>query len=144
MFTDLSPMKLFAIAVVAIFVFGPDKLPEFIQNAAGFLRKVRGFADSAKQDLRSELGPEFKDLDFEDLHPKTLVRKHLRDSGDLAALEEIRSALDPRPDLEEIAATVRDPAGAQKAAAEEAGIVSLTKDAASNPPARPAFDPDAT
>ncbi|WP_443074809.1 sec-independent translocase [Streptomyces sp. NBC_01431] len=139
MFMELSPMKLVAIAIVAIFVFGPDKLPEFIQNAAGVLRKVRAFADSAKQDLRSELGPEFKDFEFEDLHPKTFVRKRMLDGGNLAGLGEIRNALDPRPELEEITVAVRDTADSRTP-----GTVSLAKDAHATPPTRHAFDPDAT
>ncbi|MFD9823209.1 sec-independent translocase [Streptomyces violascens] len=141
MFMELSPMKLVAIALVAIFVFGPDKLPEFIQNATSVLRKMRAFADSARQDIRSELGPEFKDFEFEDLHPKTFVRKHMLDGDHLAGLEEIRNALDPRPELEEIAAAVRDTADGGGRAP---GTVSLTKDAQATPPTRHAFDPDAT
>ncbi|MFJ8389985.1 sec-independent translocase [Streptomyces sp. NPDC094438] len=139
MFTELSPMKLIAIAIVAIFVFGPEKLPEFIRNATGVLRKVRAFADSAKQDLRSELGPEFKDFEFEDLHPKTFVRKHMLEGDGLAGLEEIRNALDLRPELEEAAAAVRDTADGR-----EPGAVSLAKDAGTNPSTRHAFDPDTT
>ncbi|MFI6475766.1 sec-independent translocase [Streptomyces sp. NPDC050516] len=135
-------MKVVAIAIVAIFVFGPDKLPEFIRNATGVLRKVRTFADSAKQDLRSELGPEFKDFEFEDLHPKTFVRKHMLDGDEFAGMEQIRNALDPRPELEEITAAMRD--GADGADGREPGAVSLTKVAEANPPARHVFDPDAT
>ena len=41
------------------------------------IRKVREFSDSAKEDIRSELGPEFKDFEFEDLNPKTFIRKNL-------------------------------------------------------------------
>jgi sec-independent protein translocase protein TatB len=155
MFTELSPMKLLAIAIVAIFVFGPDKLPEFIRNATGVLRKVRAFTESAKQDLRSELGPEFKDFEFEDLHPKAFVRKHVLDGADGLGLNEIRSAFDLRPELEEVSADVRDAAhgaGASPAGAvappsaehhtKQPGAVSFTKDAAA--PAHAAFDPEAT
>ncbi|MFJ8311118.1 MULTISPECIES: sec-independent translocase [unclassified Streptomyces] len=157
MFTELSPMKLLAIAIVAIFVFGPDKLPEFIRNATGVLRKVRAFADSAKQDLRSELGPEFKDFEFEDLHPKTFVRKHVLDGADDLGLDKIRSALDLRPELEEVSGVVRDaahgagagPAGsvAQPSAehhANQPGAVSFTKGAEAAAPSHSVFDPDAT
>ncbi|MFD7015687.1 sec-independent translocase [Streptomyces sp. NPDC059928] len=138
MFTDLSPMKLLTIAIVAMFVFGPEKLPEFIRNATGVLHKVRAFADSARQDIRSELGPEFKDFEFEDLHPKTFVRKHMLDGDGLAGLEEIRNALDPRPELEEVTTVVNDTAD------REVGTVSLTKDAPAEQHTRHAFDPDAT
>ncbi|GGU48072.1 sec-independent translocase [Streptomyces violascens] len=139
MFTELGPMKLLTIAIVAMFVFGPEKLPEFIRNATGVLRRVRAFADSARQEVRSELGPEFKDFEFEDLHPKTFVRKHMLEGDGLAGLEEIRNALDPRPELEEVTAAVRD-TGAGRAP----GAVSLAKGAPANPSTRHVFDPDAT
>ncbi|MFF4188863.1 hypothetical protein ACFYZ9_37275 [Streptomyces sp. NPDC001691] len=69
---------------------------------------MRAFTDSARQDLRSELAPAFEDFEFEDLHPKTFVRKHMPDGGGLAAVDEIRNAFDPRPEREEVAAAVRD------------------------------------
>ena len=47
----------------------------------GFIRKIREFSDSAKEDIRSELGPEFKDFEFEDLNPKTFIRKQLDRRG---------------------------------------------------------------
>ena len=102
MLFDVSPLDLLVLGVMIILLFGPDKLPEIIQKAAGFLRQVRAFSEAAKEDVRSELGPEFKDLDPADLNPKTFVRKHLLDGDDLG-IEEIRSVLDPdrsqdRPD----------------------------------------------
>ncbi|MGP9023166.1 sec-independent translocase [Streptomyces sp. BR1] len=154
MFTDVGPMELVTIAILAVLLFGPDKLPEVIRNVTGFLRKIREFSDNAKQEIRSELGPEFKDFDFEDLHPKTFVRKHvLNGEGDVLGLDEIRSALDPRPELTEVADAVRGAAdGAagrtSSAGPDQAGSapapVRLTKDGEAAPPAHPAFDPDAT
>ncbi|MBD0742434.1 sec-independent translocase [Streptomyces sp. CBMA152] len=154
MFTDVGPMELVTIAILAVLLFGPDKLPEVIRNVTGFLRKIREFSDNAKQEIRSELGPEFKDFDFEDLHPKTFVRKHvLNGEGDGLGLDEIRSALDPRPELAEVADAVRGAADSaagrgSTAGSDQAGPtptpVRLTKDGAATPPAHPAFDPDAT
>jgi sec-independent protein translocase protein TatB len=43
------------------------------------LRYLRTVAGSAQQQLSKELGPEFEDLDFRDLHPRTFVQKHLLD-----------------------------------------------------------------
>lgn len=77
MFTDIGPLEVITLLVMAVVVFGPDKLPKLIQDTMGFVRKIRSFADSAKEDIRSELGPDFKDFEFQDLHPKTFVRKQL-------------------------------------------------------------------
>ena len=69
--------ELAVIAFVAILVFGPDKLPDFARQAGRMARKVREFANEARDELREELGPEFADLDFKDLDPRTIVRKHI-------------------------------------------------------------------
>lgn len=65
------------IAFVAVLVFGPDKLPELARQAGQMLRKARTFANSARDELRSELGPEYADLELRDLDPRTIVRKHI-------------------------------------------------------------------
>jgi sec-independent protein translocase protein TatB len=65
------------IFVVAVLVFGPDRLPDFARQAGRFLRQVRAFTQSARDDLRNELGPEFADLELTDLDPRKAVRKHI-------------------------------------------------------------------
>lgn len=71
------------IVVVAIIVFGPDRLPDFARQAGRMVRQLRGFAQSAQQGLRDELGPEYANLRLTDLDPRQAVRKHL-----LEALED--------------------------------------------------------
>jgi sec-independent protein translocase protein TatB len=70
------------IAFVAVLVFGPDKLPELARQAGRFLRQVRTMANSARDDLRNELGPEFADLELRDLDPREIVRKHILEAMD--------------------------------------------------------------
>ncbi|MBB6629025.1 Sec-independent protein translocase subunit TatB [Nocardioides sp. KIGAM211] len=65
------------IAFVAVLVFGPDKLPDLARQAGRMIRKGREFANSARDELRSELGPEYADLELRDLDPRTIVRKHI-------------------------------------------------------------------
>ena len=65
------------LAFVAVLVFGPDKLPEFAKQAAQLIKQVRRMANSARDELRSELGPEYADLELRDLDPRTIVRKHI-------------------------------------------------------------------
>lgn len=78
--------ELAVIALVAILVFGPDRLPELAKQAGGMLRKARDFANSARDELRDELGPGYADLELRDLDPRTIVRKHIieamEDAGD--------------------------------------------------------------
>ncbi|MFG2561432.1 sec-independent translocase [Streptomyces sp. NPDC048496] len=152
MFSDVGLLELVTLVVLAVLLFGPDKLPEVIQNVSGFIRKFREFSENAKQEIRSELGPEFGDFDFEDLNPKAFVRKHVLDGNGLG-LDEIRSALDPRQELAEVADAVRgaaDGAAVRGSSAEPAlhkavtSPVSLRKGEDAAPTGRPSFDPDAT
>ncbi|MFD7832086.1 sec-independent translocase, partial [Kitasatospora sp. NPDC059803] len=102
MFSDVGGLEILTLAVMAIIIFGPDKLPKLIQDTMGFIRKVRSFADNAKEDIRSELGPEFKDFEFEDLNPKTFVRKQLLgDEEDPLGLKEMKDSLDIRSVLDD-------------------------------------------
>ncbi|HEY3870187.1 MAG TPA: sec-independent translocase [Actinocrinis sp.] len=77
MFFDLSPLEIIVLLGMAVVLFGPDKLPQAAASAARFLRQVRAFSESARSDLRKELGPEFGDIGLEDLNPKNFVRKNL-------------------------------------------------------------------
>ncbi|MFJ9629631.1 sec-independent translocase [Streptomyces sp. NPDC101175] len=148
MFPDVGLPELVTLAILAVLLFGPDKLPEIIQNAAEFIRKVRAFSDSAKEEIRSELGPEFKDFEFEDLHPKTFVRKHVLDGdgdgiGRDLGLDDIRGALDPRKELAEVVDAVREVADDTDPRT-TAPPVTLAKTDRPEASARSAFDPDAT
>ena len=69
--------ELAVIALVAVIVFGPDRLPDYARQAGRMVRQLRKFAESAQQDLRDELGPEYADLKLTDLDPRVAIRKHL-------------------------------------------------------------------
>lgn len=70
------------ILVVAVLIFGPDRLPEFARQAGQFLRQVRRFTRAARDDLRSELGPGFADLELTDLDPRQVIRRHILEAMD--------------------------------------------------------------
>ncbi|RCG18668.1 translocase [Sphaerisporangium album] len=69
--------EILALVVIALLVFGPDKLPGAAAQAGRMLRQVRQMANNARSDLQDNLGPEFANFDPTDLHPKNFVRKHL-------------------------------------------------------------------
>jgi len=83
--------EMFVIAVVAMLVFGPDKLPELAKQAGGFIRTLRQMADNAKNDLGREMGQDFSDLNLKDLDPREIVRRNfLDDDTTPAATKETR------------------------------------------------------
>jgi sec-independent protein translocase protein TatB len=74
---DVGAGEIIGLAVVALVVVGPEKLPRYAADAARMLRQVRRIASEARDEVTRELGPELKDLDLADLDPRQLVRKHL-------------------------------------------------------------------
>jgi sec-independent protein translocase protein TatB len=81
-FGSLGWLEIGALLVLALLIFGPDKLPTVARDAARMLKELRAMAQGARSQIRSELGPEFADFDLDTLNPKTFVRKHLLDDED--------------------------------------------------------------
>lgn len=153
MFNDIGALEVVTLVVLAVLVFGPDKLPKVIQDVTRTIRKIREFSDSAKADIRSELGPEFKDFEFEDLNPKTFIRKQL--DNDELGLKEIRNGFDLKKEMAELtdavhgresessssASTPSDSSGAASSGA-TGGSLDMTKKREIEE--RPPYDMDAT
>ena len=59
---DLSPEKLFILAIVAVFVLGPERLPSAASWLARTLQQIKNYAAEANHRIRSELGPEFDEI----------------------------------------------------------------------------------
>jgi sec-independent protein translocase protein TatB len=70
------------IGVVALLVFGPDRLPDFARQAGRMVRQVRQLSRQARDDIRSELGPEYADFELTDLDPRRAIRKHIVEAWD--------------------------------------------------------------
>jgi sec-independent protein translocase protein TatB len=80
---DLSMWKLAALGVIAMLVFGPEKLPEMARDAGRMLRQLRGMAQAAKAELQTEIGDTLGEFDISELNPKAFVRKHLFEDDDI-------------------------------------------------------------
>jgi sec-independent protein translocase protein TatB len=79
--------EILVLAIVGLFILGPERLPEGAAWLGRNVRKIREYATGAREQIRSELGPEFDDLrkPLEDLrgirnfNPRTAVTNHLFD-----------------------------------------------------------------
>lgn len=80
---DLSLERLVVLMVIALFVLGPERLPEAARWLGQAVRKVKDFATNANQQLRNELGPQVEQF----REPLEELRGPLR---------ELRSLRDPR------------------------------------------------
>lgn len=66
--------------VVGLFVFGPDRLPDLARQAGRMVRQVRMLTRQARDDIRTELGPEYADFELTDLDPRRAIRKHIMEA----------------------------------------------------------------
>ncbi|TRY18783.1 Sec-independent protein translocase subunit TatB [Tessaracoccus rhinocerotis] len=87
----IDAVELVLLIALAVILFGPEKLPQFAKKAARVVVYLRGIANNAQTQLRSELGPEYADLEIKDLNPKAFVAKHM--SAEIQAIEEARADL---------------------------------------------------
>jgi sec-independent protein translocase protein TatB len=151
-FNDIGALELVALVVLAVLIFGPDKLPKLIQDVTRTIRKIREFSDNAKNDIRSELGPEFKDFEFEDLNPKTFIRKQLdKGDGEFNEFKELAESFDLRKEINDVADAVNSedaPRAVPAAVNGSPGTSDPLKKQAPDGPGdrdeRPPYDADAT
>jgi sec-independent protein translocase protein TatB len=95
---DISWGEFMVLLVAGLFILGPERLPGAAAWLGRTVRQVREYASGAREQLRSELGPEFDELrkPLEDLRslrnfdPRRAVTKHLLDAT---------GGYDPREDL---------------------------------------------
>ena len=100
---DINGPEFVLLLVLAVILFGPERLPDLARKAARILRYLRTVAGSAQQQLSKELGPGFEDLDFRDLNPKAFVQKHLLDD-----VEPIIA--DVKSEVSDLGKTIKSPA----------------------------------
>ena len=80
MFGDLGFGELLGLAVLALILVGPDRLPNVATDAAKLIKRIRNYAVSATDQIKGRLGPGYEDLKPEDLNPKTFIKKQLNDA----------------------------------------------------------------
>lgn len=132
---DINAPEFILLLVLAIILFGPERLPDLFRKAARVVKYVRTVAGSAQEQLSKELGPGFEDLDLRDLNPKTFIQKHLLEDVDPIVA-------DVKKELSDVSAKVSndpdDVAAAIEGVKDDEPLVAV--------PARvlTPFDPDAT
>lgn len=83
MFENVGWGEILVLLVAGLFILGPERLPEAAAWLGKTIRQVKEFATGARDQLRSEIGPEFDEL-----------RKPLDDLRQ--PLQELRSLRDPK------------------------------------------------
>ena len=139
---DIGAPEFLVLLVLAVILFGPERLPDLARKAARVIRYIRTMANNAQEELGRELGPGFEDIDVRDLNPKTFIQKHL--------LEDVE------PIVKDVKADLTDATSAAQGASQDVtdainGSKSVSPGgpaemAVDLPPARALtpYDPDAT
>jgi sec-independent protein translocase protein TatB len=139
-FGNLNWGHIVILLVLALFIFG-DKLPHAIADGLRLLRNLRRMAQNATSDLSRELGT---DIQLEDLHPKTFVRKHIMSEADQEALfkplksvseDVMNQARGLEGDLKEVGRRMDGKPGADRAGRRSAGSRAAGSRAAAAGPA---------
>jgi sec-independent protein translocase protein TatB len=119
-FDSIGWGEIFVLALAALFIFGPERLPDLAKDAAAGLKRVRAAVTGIREQVNESLGddlPEFRDIDLRKYHPKTFIRSQLLGEDDAPTVHR-----------------------GSAAAAAAAPVVARPRDRAVPPP----FDPDAT
>jgi len=77
----LSTEKFVILVIIALFVLGPERLPHYAAQLAKLVKQLRRMVDGAKNQLASEMGDEFNDVDWRKLDPRQYdPRRIIRDA----------------------------------------------------------------
>ncbi|GLZ54311.1 Sec-independent protein translocase protein TatB [Actinomycetospora sp. NBRC 106378] len=153
MFESVGWGEILVLALIGLFVLGPERLPGAIRWVADTMRTVREYAAGARDQLRNEIGPEFDEFrkPLEDLRqirnmdPRAAVRRSLLDPVQDGTWTGAATPADtPPPTVNGTTGTTGVAHGLPAAGA--SGVIKGQSDRAT--PLRPGeaapFDPDAT
>ncbi len=80
MFSSIGWGEIVVLALAALFIFGPERLPGLAKDAADGLKKVRAAITGVREQVNESLGDdlaELRDLDLRKYHPRTFIRDQL-------------------------------------------------------------------
>ena len=136
------------LAILAVIILGPERLPEYAAKLAHGIRKARVMAEGAKTQLKDQLGPEYADINWRQYDPRQYdPRRIVRE----ALTEPLQDMTRPFTDaVNEVTQAPTSADGESAVGAGTAGVEPAAIPAAVAAPALPAgraftpFDPDAT
>ena len=97
MFDSIGWGEIFVLALAALFIFGPERLPDLAKDAAHALKRVRTAITGVREQVHDSMGEDFshlRDVDLRKYHPRTFLRDQLLGDDDAppAAAEPVTPA----------------------------------------------------
>jgi sec-independent protein translocase protein TatB len=84
-FSSIGWGEVVVLALAALFIFGPERLPDLAKDAAAGLKRARTAITGVREQVNDSLGDDFaelRDLDLRKYHPKTFLRAQLLGDDD--------------------------------------------------------------
>lgn len=83
--------KIVVIAVIAVIIVGPERLPRYAEGLARLVTRARQWLQGAKTRVRDEMGDDFDDVDWRKLDPRQydprrIIRDALLDDAPVATV----------------------------------------------------------
>ncbi len=88
MFDSIGWGEIIVLALAALFIFGPERLPHLAKDAAAGLKKLRTAITGVRAQVSDTFGddlPELRDMDLRKYHPRTFIRSQLFDDDEPVA-----------------------------------------------------------
>jgi sec-independent protein translocase protein TatB len=99
-FDSIGWGEIVVLALAALFIFGPERLPTLAKDAAAGLKRVREAITGLREQMDDSLGDDFaelRDLDLRKYHPKTFIRTQLLGDDDVPFSAPVVATPVPRP-----------------------------------------------
>ena len=134
------------LVVLAYFLLGPDRLPDYAAKLARFVVQLRRLADDAKGQLKEQMGPDYEDVNWRQYDPRQYDPRKIVRQALIEPLDDTTTSsrgADPRAVSTSAAATSTTAAhGTEQVEAEGAAASSGAGPGPRNGPAP--FDDEAT
>jgi sec-independent protein translocase protein TatB len=91
-FSSIGWGEIVVLALAALFIFGPERLPHLAKDAAAGLKKVRGAITGVRTQMQEAMGDDLahlRDIDLRQYHPKTFIRSQLLGDDDQPAVKPV-------------------------------------------------------
>lgn len=88
----INPGEFLILAVLAVAILGPERLPEYASQLARLVRELRRMATGAREQLREQVGPEIDEVDWRKLDPRQYDPRRIIKE---ALLDDVEDAIRP-------------------------------------------------
>ncbi|WP_026550583.1 protein translocase TatA [Arthrobacter sp. Br18] len=88
----INGLEFVVLAILAVFILGPERLPEYASQLARLVKGLRRMASGAREQLREEVGPELDEVDWRKLDPRQYDPRRIIKE---ALLDDIEDAVKP-------------------------------------------------